>query len=69
MERDGFELATPRSVVFGKLSATLAQFLAERKAAVLERISSPEIRLLIYELLWAFSSCLEPEHRPHLALI
>jgi hypothetical protein len=41
----GFELATPRSVVFGKLSTTMAQYLAERKAAVLERISSPEIRL------------------------
>jgi len=44
VERDGFELATPRSVVLGKLSATLAQYLAERKAAVPERISSPEIR-------------------------
>jgi hypothetical protein len=45
VEQKGFELATPRSVVFGKLSATLAQHLAERKAAVLQRISSPEIRL------------------------
>ena len=58
--RAGFELATPRSVVFGKLSATLAQYLAERKTAVLERISSPEIRLLIYELLCAFSSFWDP---------
>ena len=45
VEQAGFELATPRCVVFGKLSASLAQYLAERKAAVLERISSPEIRL------------------------
>jgi hypothetical protein len=60
VERDGFELATPRSVVLGKLSATLAQFLGREKAAVLERISSPEIRLLIYELLCAFSSFWNP---------
>ena len=45
VEQKGFELAAPRSVVLGKLSATLAQYLAERKAAVPERISSPEIRL------------------------
>ena len=50
VEQKGFELATPRSVVFGKLSATLAQYLAERKAAVLERISSPEIRLSFLNL-------------------
>ena len=56
MEQKGFELATPRSVVFGKLSATLAQHLAERKAAVLQRISSPEIRLSFLEPLLAFSS-------------
>ena len=49
VEQKGFELAAPRSVLFGKLSATLAQYLAERKAAVPERISSPEIRLVISE--------------------
>ena len=46
MEHVGFELATPpSSVVLGKLSATLAQYSAKRKAEVPERISSPEIRL------------------------
>jgi hypothetical protein len=33
VERDGFELATPRSVVLGKLSATLAQFLGREKGS------------------------------------
>src|SRR5271154_92412 len=41
VEQAGFELATPRSGLFGELSTTLAWYLAERKAAVLERISSP----------------------------
>ena len=60
MEQDGFELATPRSVVLGKLSATLAQYLAERKAAVLERISSPEIRLSFLNLFARSAPVLEP---------
>ena len=66
----GFELATPRSVVFGKLSAIMAQYLAERKAAVLERISSPEIRLSFLNLfarsapVWGTRTIW-----PHLALI
>jgi hypothetical protein len=51
VEQKGFELVTPRSVLFGKLFATLARFRAERKAAVLERISSPEIRLSFLNLL------------------
>ena len=42
MEQAGFELATPRSVLFRKLTATLAQDLVERKSALLERVSSPE---------------------------
>jgi len=50
VEQAGFELATPRSVLFRKLSATLAQDLAERKSALLERVSSPEIRLLFLDL-------------------
>ena len=45
VEQAGFELAAPRSGSSRKLSATLARYLAERKAAMLERISSPEIRL------------------------
>ena len=55
VEQKGFELAAPRSVMLGKLSATLAQYLAKRKAPVLERISSPEIRLSFLNLC-AFSS-------------
>ena len=33
VEQKGFELSTPRAVVFGKLHATLARYLAERKAS------------------------------------
>jgi hypothetical protein len=33
VERGGFELATPRSVVLGKLSATLAQYLGREKGS------------------------------------
>jgi hypothetical protein len=33
VEQAGFELATPRSVLFGKLSATLAQYLGREKSS------------------------------------
>ena len=60
VEQGGFELATPRSVVFGKVSATLAEYLADRKAAVPERISSPEIRLSFLNLVAHSAPVLRP---------
>src|ERR1700687_107523 len=68
VEQNGFELAAPRSVVVGKLSATLAQYLAERKEAMLERNSSPEIRLSFLNL-FARSAPVGNPVWPHLALI
>jgi len=49
VEQAGFELATPRLVVSGKFPATLARYLAERKAAVLREFHR-----------WKFASHSEP---------
>jgi hypothetical protein len=46
----GFELSAPQSVLCGKLSADLARYSHQNKAAVLERILSPGIRLVFLSL-------------------
>jgi len=54
--------------MLGELFPTLAQYLAYRKAPILERISSPEIRLSFLNF-FARSALFGTEQRPHFALI
>ena len=44
VEQSGFELSTPLSLFIAKLFASLARYLEKKKAAVLERYSSPDLR-------------------------
>jgi hypothetical protein len=56
-EQAGFEPATPGSVMFGKLSANLAQYLAEDNSGNAGENLIARNSLLISEPPCAFSSC------------
>ena len=57
VEQKGFEPATPGSVMFGKLSATLAQYLAEDNSGNAGENLIAGNSPLISEPPCAFSSC------------